>query len=171
MSSMAGLRGSVMARIRLRGASGSPANDPSGYQTRAIHQVTRPERCVYQTPASEIHQVFRPLACERSIRLSDHLGLGVGGRLDHIPQYSLVSGCVDVEGLVTSCLSLSACGVRPGRLPAIHQELRRNFKRFRGGLVFKVHRLLYHSTLGSRVIKEKKKMHQVMRPLHPTPQA
>ena len=28
---------------------------------------------------------------------------------------------------------------------------------FRGGLVFKAHRLLYHSTLGSRVIKKKKK--------------
>jgi len=30
-------------------------------------------------------------------------------------------------------------------------------KRFRGGLVCKAHRLLYHSTLGSRVIKKKKK--------------
>ena len=29
-------------------------------------------------------------------------------------------------------------------------------KRFPGGLVFKAHRLLYHSTLGSRVIKKKK---------------
>ena len=29
-------------------------------------------------------------------------------------------------------------------------------QRFRGGLVFKDHRLLYHSTLGSRVIKKKK---------------
>ena len=28
--------------------------------------------------------------------------------------------------------------------------------RFRGGLVLKAHRLLYHSTLGSRVIKKKK---------------
>ena len=32
----------------------------------------------------------------------------------------------------------------------------RNVKRFRGGLVFKAHRLLYHSTLGVRVIKKKK---------------
>jgi hypothetical protein len=30
-------------------------------------------------------------------------------------------------------------------------------ERLRGGLVFKAHRLLYHSTLGSRVIKKKKK--------------
>jgi len=29
-------------------------------------------------------------------------------------------------------------------------------KRFRGGLVFKAPRLLYHSTLGLRVIKKKK---------------
>ena len=38
--------------------------------------------------------------------------------------------------------------------------LDRNVERFRGGLVFKAHRLLYHSTLGSRVIKKKKKIHK-----------
>ena len=31
-------------------------------------------------------------------------------------------------------------------------------KRFQGGLVLKVHRLLYHSTLGLRVIKKKKRV-------------
>ena len=36
------------------------------------------------------------------------------------------------------------------------QLLRRSVKRFRGGLVFKAHSLLYHSTLGSKVIKKKK---------------
>jgi len=35
--------------------------------------------------------------------------------------------------------------------------LHRNVQRFRGGLSFKVHRLLYHSTLGLRVMKEKKR--------------
>ena len=35
--------------------------------------------------------------------------------------------------------------------------LSRNVNRFRGGLVFKADRLLYHSTLGLRVIKKKKK--------------
>ena len=35
--------------------------------------------------------------------------------------------------------------------------LHRNVQRFRGGLVFKAHRLVYHSTLGLRVIKKKKK--------------
>jgi len=36
------------------------------------------------------------------------------------------------------------------------QLLRRNVNRFRGGLVFKAHRLVYHSTLGVIVIKKKK---------------
>jgi len=33
----------------------------------------------------------------------------------------------------------------------------RNVKRFRGGLVFKAHRRVYHSTLGLRVIKKKRR--------------
>ena len=37
------------------------------------------------------------------------------------------------------------------------QLLYRNVKRFRGGLVLKAHRLLYHSTLGSRASKKKKR--------------
>ena len=35
--------------------------------------------------------------------------------------------------------------------------LHRNVQRFRGGLVLKAHRLLYHSTLGLRVINKKRK--------------
>ena len=38
------------------------------------------------------------------------------------------------------------------------QLLDRNVQRFRGGLLFKAHRLLYHSTLGIRVIQKKKKV-------------
>jgi len=34
-------------------------------------------------------------------------------------------------------------------------------KRFRGGLVFEAHRLVYYSTLGSRVIKKKKKKEEI----------
>ena len=37
------------------------------------------------------------------------------------------------------------------------QLLRRIVKQFRGGLVFVAHRLVYHSTLGLRVIKKKKR--------------
>jgi len=32
-----------------------------------------------------------------------------------------------------------------------------NVRRFRGGLVFKAHRLLHHSTLGSRVMKKRRR--------------
>ena len=47
-------------------------------------------------------------------------------------------------------------GPESGPLPSpcassdIHEQLLREIvKRFRGGLVFKMHRLVYHSTLGS----------------------
>ena len=36
--------------------------------------------------------------------------------------------------------------------------LSRNVQQFRGGLVFKAHKLLYRSTLGSRVIEKKMKL-------------
>jgi hypothetical protein len=39
------------------------------------------------------------------------------------------------------------------------QLLSRNVKQFRGGLVLKADRLVYRSTLGSRVIKKKKSEH------------
>ena len=39
------------------------------------------------------------------------------------------------------------------------QLLHRNVKRFRGGLVFKARRRLYHSTRGVRVIRKKKKVY------------
>ena len=41
--------------------------------------------------------------------------------------------------------------------PAPAGIFRRDVERFRTGLVFKAHRLVYRSTLGSRVIKKKKK--------------
>ena len=50
--------------------------------------------------------------------------------------------------------------VAPHRLAGVMHTgactVRRNVERFRGGLVLKAHRWLYHSTLGSRVIKKKK---------------
>ena len=53
-------------------------------------------------------------------------------------------------------------GERVWKLPSgtilnLTTTLRRNMEQFRGVLVFNAHRLLYHSTLGSRVIKKKKK--------------
>ena len=41
---------------------------------------------------------------------------------------------------------------------AASQQLYRNVQRFRGGLVCKAHRLVHHSTLGLRVIKQKKRV-------------
>ena len=38
----------------------------------------------------------------------------------------------------------------------VRELLSRNVKRFRGGLVFEAHRLLYHSTLGWRAIKRER---------------
>ena len=35
-------------------------------------------------------------------------------------------------------------------------QVRRNVEQFRGGLVLKAHRLLYHSTLASRIIRNKR---------------
>ena len=49
------------------------------------------------------------------------------------------------------------CSRRHGLAGPGLQQLSRNVKRFRGGLVFKAHGPLYHSTLGSRVSKKKEK--------------
>ena len=43
----------------------------------------------------------------------------------------------------------------PFSVNPITYKVRRIVKRFRGGLVFKACKLVYHSTLGSRVIKKK----------------
>ena len=63
------------------------------------------------------------------------------------------------DRLYRMCLRLTSKGVQTGRLPggAEEQLLRINVKRFREGFVFETRRLLYHSTLGSRVIYKKKK--------------
>jgi len=55
----------------------------------------------------------------------------------------------------SSATRRSRCTPR-ARVAARGASLRRNVKRFRGGLVFKAHRLVYHSTLGLRVIKKKR---------------
>jgi len=45
-------------------------------------------------------------------------------------------------------------------------NLHRNVQRFRGGLLFKAHRLLYYSTLGLRVTKREVNSLQVALPLN-----
>ena len=44
------------------------------------------------------------------------------------------------------------------RSPVTAEWILHDEKRFRGGLIFKADRWLYHSTLGSRVIKKKKRV-------------
>ena len=59
-----------------------------------------------------------------------------------------------------SSLELSdtqVCEPRIRALPGTASLIRRNVKRCRGGLVFKAHRLLYRSTIGSREIKKQQK--------------
>ena len=68
-----------------------------------------------------------------------------GAKLARSPYVRLI----DVVSLDCTCKGLLG--------PASRVIKRRKKKRFRGGLVFKVHRLLYHSTGGLRVIKKKKK--------------
>ena len=47
-------------------------------------------------------------------------------------------------------------GAKSVQLSIQEQLLYRNVHWFPGGLVFKAHKLVYHSTLGLRVIKKKK---------------
>jgi len=54
-----------------------------------------------------------------------------------------------------------APSVVSGTLDETHQH--RNVKRFRGGLVFKAHRLSDHSTLGLRVIKKRRSYSHLQR--------
>ena len=57
------------------------------------------------------------------------------------------------EGLkMATFVAVSGCGWARFK----NKLLRRIVNRFRGRLVFKAHRLLHHSTLGSRVIKRKR---------------
>ena len=64
------------------------------------------------------------------------------------------------EGRLWVCLQIEGVGKRrfapgdSGYAGSGAELLRRNVKRFRGGLVFKDHRLVYHSSLGLRVIKK-----------------
>ena len=56
----------------------------------------------------------------------------------------------------SSVISTESCSDEQRYQFSIEEQLpRRNVKRFRGGLVFKAHRLLHHSTLGLRVINNK----------------
>ena len=52
--------------------------------------------------------------------------------------------------------SVSIARSRTAQFPIQGQLLRRKVKRFQGGLMFKAHRLVYHSNLGWRVMNDNK---------------
>jgi len=65
--------------------------------------------------------------------------------------------------LMDDCSPTSSANGRPSiwfrvQGSIYEQLLRRNVKRFRGGLIFKAHRRLYHSAPGLGFIKKKQKM-------------
>jgi len=102
-------------------------------------------------------------------------GCSLGGL--SLSEVSLSWGSLCWGPLSVGDLSLWKASVSGGAHPSLLRELmsapasiqelllHRNVKRFRGGLAFKAHRLLYHSTLGLRVIKEKKKKEEGPYPL------
>ena len=94
---------------------------------------------------------------------------------------AVVGGVFPSSTLFPLTLSLSlgagAVGVFPSTFKARYRasvaagggsgEEERNVKWFRGGLVCKAHRLVYHSTLGWRVIKKKKKEERTLSEMAP----
>ena len=104
-----------------------------------------------------VHFAFAPQAPDVIKGTTDLFGNVVGGA--GLPTVSpLFPRCLPaVSSLSPGCLSLSpGCLVAVSPLP--EQLLYTNVKRFRGGLVFKAHRLLYHSTLGLRVIRKRRSL-------------
>ena len=67
------------------------------------------------------------------------------------------------EGRVDNGGPCDHCQRNLPRRGGSEQLLIRNVERFRGGLVFKAHRLLYHSTLGSRVVTKRRRRESVRR--------
>ena len=68
---------------------------------------------------------------------------------------------------MSECIRLSSFDIllscRSVQFSIQEQPLPRNEKRFRGGLVLEAYRLVYHSTLGSRVIKKMKFLSECIR--------
>ena len=96
----------------------------------------------------------------QQVMMSDETGYDSGGRLAGV---HVRGGRADGGPLVASRPGMRDPGPLQGHFPTILHPtiLHRNVQRFPGGLVFKAHRLVYHSTLGWRVLKKKKKKKNV----------
>ena len=122
----AGISGVGVSGVEISGNERSPA-----FWRHRHHQlVAAVEVCA---PIGVVHRCLRTRSHARSSKLH--------------------KSCSSPRGWCAG-VSASGCGfgVRGGEIRVIC----RNVQRFRGGLVFKAHRLWYHSTLGWRVIKKKK---------------
>ena len=81
---------------------------------------------------------------------------------------ALSEPCVNTPYNVRLSLYLSISLYRAHTFSLAHshtrtQLLRRNVKQFRGGLVFKAHRRVYHSTLGSSILEKVKNSRALFR--------
>jgi len=75
----------------------------------------------------------------------------IGGRGVFLMSEVALQGVPDADATATA----PEVDDRPVCIQCLEQLLRRNVKRFRGGLLFKAHILVYQSTLGWRVLKQK----------------
>jgi len=107
-----------------------------------------PQACrVEDSPCMRRHAVSSRVGMHAAVRRTWNKYASRGQNLSHCQCESLQT----IQGVPSQLASGALTSARVGI-----QLLRRNVKRFRGGLIFKAHRLVYHSTLGWRVIKKKK---------------
>ena len=92
------------------------------------------------------------------LKLTRRYKLTVSGSVSGVGVKNHAVSQVDQTGVTRRLFRATGPGTAPTPEPTPNHEqlLHRNVQRFRGGLVFKAHRLLHPSTLGSRVTKKKK---------------
>ena len=121
-----------------RGCSSHPAQGYSGLYPQRVERwcpITFSERFI-----QGLRMVFQGLGFK--------VVIDTGG----VPrEKQMLKGHTYPESYITKYTSIRRKYESPAKLATCF------WRRFRGGLVFKAHRLLYHSTLDLRVIKKKKK--------------
>jgi hypothetical protein len=143
---MKGLLGPSSRRINKRRRRKPPARAAAA-AVEANPQVVILDRCSKSVNFGAAH----PSTLER-ILLDCIVRHSLGKRWTCWPVARCVATCTRENLPVpTTCLQASRYG----------PVLRRNVKRLRGGLVFKDHRRLRHSGIGSRVTKRKKRRRRV----------
>ena len=130
----------------VNGSKGTAApRKAEGTKKEAFSQVCLPNPAPLALPP--------PLPCR-------HPCLALPPRLP-CPRLALLAPAVSLRNRTLFSRCCSPCRARADRLSLFARccsldTILLRWWRFRGGLVFQAHRWLYHSTLGSRVIKKKK---------------